>query len=48
MLKLILADDEEMIRESIRALIDWDSIGVEVVASCKWSGNFAGNSHTPS
>ena len=35
MLKLILADDEEMIRESIRALIDWDSIGVEVVASCK-------------
>ena len=35
MLKLILADDEEMIRESIRALIDWNSIGVEVVASCK-------------
>lgn len=34
-LKLILADDEEMIRESIRALIDWNSIGVEVVASCK-------------
>ena len=34
MLKLILADDEEMIQESIRALIDWISIGVEVVASC--------------
>ncbi|MDO4292334.1 MAG: response regulator [Eubacteriales bacterium] len=35
MLKLILADDEEMIRESIRALIDWKALGVEVVASCK-------------
>lgn len=35
MLKLILADDEEMIRESIRSLINWNELGIDVVASCK-------------
>ena len=35
MLKLILADDEEMIRESIRSLIRWEEMDIEVAASCK-------------
>lgn len=35
MLKLIIADDERVIRETISRLIDWESIGVEVVGLCK-------------
>lgn len=35
MLKLILADDEEMVRESIRSLIRWEEMGIEVIAACK-------------
>lgn len=35
MLKLILADDERMIRETISSLIDWNSLGIELTASCK-------------
>lgn len=35
MLKLIIADDERVIRETISSLIDWQSIGVEVIGLCK-------------
>ena len=29
MLKMIIADDERVIRESISRLIDWEKLGVE-------------------
>lgn len=35
MLRLIIVDDEKIIRESIRSLIDWESLGIEVVGVCK-------------
>ena len=35
MLRLIIVDDEKIIRESIRRLIDWESLGIEVVDVCK-------------
>ena len=35
MLKLILADDEPVIRETISSLIDWNSLRVELAAACK-------------
>ncbi len=35
MLRLIIADDEKIIRETICALIDWNSLGIEVVGVCK-------------
>lgn len=35
MLRLIIADDEKIIRETIRSFIDWSSLGIEVVATCK-------------
>ncbi len=31
--KVILADDEEQILESIRKSIDWETFGMEVVAT---------------
>ena len=34
MLKLIIADDERMIRESISSSIDWKSLGIELIGSC--------------
>ena len=34
MLKLVIADDEKIIRETIRNFIDWQSIGIEVVGVC--------------
>lgn len=34
MLKLIIADDERMIRESISNIIDWNSLGIELIGSC--------------
>lgn len=34
MLKLLIADDERMIRESISALIDWNSLGIELIGIC--------------
>lgn len=34
MLKLIIADDEKIIRETICNFIDWDSMGIEVAAVC--------------
>lgn len=33
--KLLIADDEKMIRESIIELIDWKALGVQITASCK-------------
>lgn len=35
MLKLIIADDERAIRESISRLIDWESLGLLLVGQCK-------------
>lgn len=35
MLKLIIADDERMIRESISSLIDWNSLGIELIGTCR-------------
>ncbi|MGL5434690.1 MAG: response regulator transcription factor [Lachnospiraceae bacterium] len=34
MLKLIIADDERIIRETIANLIDWNSLGIELIGSC--------------
>ena len=35
MLRMIIADDEAVIRETICTLIDWGSLGIEIVATCK-------------
>ena len=35
MLKMIIVDDEKIIRETIHSLIDWNSLGIDVVAVCK-------------
>ena len=34
MLKLIIADDERIIRESISKMIDWSSLGIELIGLC--------------
>lgn len=34
MLKLVIVDDEKIIRETIRNFINWESIGIEVVGVC--------------
>ena len=34
-LKLIIADDERVIRETIRDLIDWDKLGIELIGLCQ-------------
>lgn len=35
MLKIIIADDERIIRETISRLIDWSSLGLELVGQCR-------------
>lgn len=35
MLKLIIADDERVIRETISRLIDWESMGIQLTGLCK-------------
>ena len=35
MLRMLIADDEDIICEAIRNLIDWKSLGVEIVAVCE-------------
>ena len=40
MYRLVIADDEKTIRETIAHLIDWKSLDIEVVAVCK-NGNEA-------
>lgn len=35
MLKLVIADDEKLIRESISHLIDWSALNIEILAVCK-------------
>lgn len=35
MLRLIIVDDERIIRETIRSLIDWESLGIQVVGVCR-------------
>ena len=35
MLKLVIADDEKLIRESISHLIDWEALNIEILAVCK-------------
>lgn len=34
MFRLIIVDDERIIRETIAAMIDWESLGIQVVALC--------------
>lgn len=34
-MRLIIADDEKVIRETISSFINWKSLGIEVVATCK-------------
>ena len=33
MIKLLIADDERIIRETISALIDWDSLGIHLIGA---------------
>lgn len=35
MLRMIIADDERAIREAISKIIDWESLGIEVIGLCK-------------
>lgn len=35
MIRLLIADDEKIIRETLSTIIDWKNLGVEVVAVCK-------------
>lgn len=35
MLRMIIADDERIIRETICKLIDWESLGIQIVGLCK-------------
>lgn len=35
MLKLIIADDERVIRETISSLIDWNEMGIDLIGVCK-------------
>lgn len=35
MIRLLIADDEKTIRETICSIIDWKSLGIEVVGLCK-------------
>lgn len=35
MLKMIIVDDEKIIRETIYSIIDWTALGIEVVGVCK-------------
>lgn len=35
MLKLIIADDERVTRETIAGLIDWEELGVSLIGSCR-------------
>lgn len=35
MLRMIIADDERIIRETICRLIDWESLGIQIVGLCK-------------
>ncbi len=34
MYKLLLVDDEQIIREGIERMIDWDKLGITLTASC--------------
>ena len=33
--KLLIADDEKLIREAIVELIDWEALDIQITASCK-------------
>ncbi len=35
MLRLIIVDDEKIIRETISRIIDWNSLGIELIGLCK-------------
>ena len=35
MLRLIIVDDERIIRETISQIIDWESLGITVIGVCK-------------
>lgn len=35
MLRMMIVDDEKVIRETIRSLIDWQAMGIEIIGLCK-------------
>lgn len=35
MIKLLIADDEKVMREALNAIIDWKALGIEIVGLCK-------------
>ena len=35
MLKMIIADDEQLIRDTLSRLVDWEAMGIKLVACCK-------------
>ena len=35
MLKMIMADDERVIRETISQMLDWECLGIELIGVCK-------------
>ena len=35
MIRLMIVDDEEIVRHSLATLIDWNSLGIEIIATCK-------------
>lgn len=35
MLRLVIVDDEKIIRETISTIIDWNSLDIEVIGTCK-------------
>jgi len=35
MLKMIIADDEKNIRESLKNCIDWENLGINLIGLCK-------------
>ena len=37
MLKMIIVDDEKIIRETIHSLIDWNSLGIDVAAAVSYT-----------
>ena len=35
MLRMIIADDEPLVRETISKIIDWNQFGIELIGSCR-------------
>ncbi|MEG1322818.1 MAG: response regulator, partial [Ruthenibacterium sp.] len=35
MLRMIIVDDEKIIRETICKIVDWDAMGIQIIGLCK-------------